>query len=579
MDREGGSTISYGGTGELKQSEKRFAQLTSLSRQLLEKIYGDQINHYEFFLKPDQAKRCTSIFNGFFSAALDSGAMDERTFTLNGKTEKAESTIAFRRGSFVDLVSKKAGIRFGKEGFSLGENLHFDLFDIKDFRQFDLARDANDNSYADILINRVIEASNEVLQELQLSQKAFVCRYGGDEFVIGGSGLTKEESEAMSSKIKERIRSLKGLYKDPDTNTIIEHPVELNESKQHVFDLEKSELSDIRRDVFLGYFKRGLLLNNDEIKKVIDRYMKPNENGTLVVDREGLYESIKPHRIYPDTISEEGADVLEKKIDYICKDNPQLRPIISLAQIIDKQESNRAGTNIHKRTEAILQFIETVIYDPLLKQNIYSFTDFVDHLKAQKFEMIRVVDVKFIKEINDMYNISEGDEAIKKVWNQINEGVLAKLDQKTRAKLRIGRRGGTFFIGMDAKDQLEEKELNQLQSLLLSEGSSVRIKLCDGETEIPLGLSKQITVKKEKIEEWNVFMSRIIKEVIGSAETDWYKKIIRLVQEEGGKIEYVLQSGSFECIRDPLKKKIFESFFSGKRKNERVASLQKAVAV
>jgi len=550
----------------LAEHESRLTSLNDPCRRLLEHIYRPDINDFDISRPEGEKLTYTSIFEGFFSGAIDSGLLQKRQFIdPEGKTHEVKGAPAFRRGSFVDLISKRAGVSYRETGWNLDEDVSFTLYDIKDFRSADKAEDANGNSAADYLLNRSVDTINTIIEASPYKDKIYVCRYGGDELVIGGVGLTVEELAKINADIKGQITQIDGWYKDTSTGQIAKKKVELNEEKQHTFSVSKDQIG-LRKSIFLSYFKKGLLLSNEEVEKAISRYR---------------IKDIEPHSIYKPDVFPEGETnsntIREIKIKYICENNPQLMPLIEFARIIDTAESQKGDMSTHKRVETMLHFIENVIYDPLLEYNIYSFTDFAENLRTDKFKMIRTIDFKFVKEINDKYSMVEGDESIRTAWLKIS-GVMEKFPE-LRSKLRIGRRGGSFFIGMDASHQLTDKELSELNEAIAQNLQDVTLDIRGDEITVPLGLSSFTDVERrpDEKESDKKYMDRVMQETLTQAENDWFGKALkhRFVRrerpsEEGRMQEYVDTSS----VPGKAARELWDLFFNGKRRIERVAKLK-----
>jgi len=592
----------------LHEYQKRSSNVAPSCKEVLEAIYGPQIEDFEYPIPGAEDLDYKPIFGGLLLSAFESGILKEQKYTdPNGKEHVSPGSVAFRRGSFVTQIAEKANIQCDENGmWNTDTDISLAFYDIAGFRQADLAKDSQDRSSADVILNDVVSLMNSEIITSNLQGKVHVCRYGGDEFVVGGAGVTPEKLAQLDDAIRKKIKTLKGWYREVGGKSSTddrENKIQFNKSKDSLFLVSKEHMEGdegIKKSIFLSFFKKGLFLDSDQINKIVKRYRKEDISKKPLGDTT-LLDELKPHSIYPQSIFSEG-DTESNKFEiitkYICDNNPQLKVLIDLARVIDEEESRNTGTPTIKRTEAIIHFIENTIYDPVLEYNIYSFTDFVESLKADKFKMIRTIDCKFIKEVNDEYSVVEGDEVIKAVWKKIN-GVMEAVTG-AQGKLRIGRRGGTFFIGMDSQTPIREVDLQELNKAIAQNLQDVEVTLREEGITIPLGLSELVKAnrqeEKEKEdaggisnkEEDEKYMNRVIGEAISQSEKDWYRKALikfQTLNTEKGLKSLLLSledDGSispsfFDTIQNGSEKKVWTTFFTGKRSKERTAALMRTI--
>jgi GGDEF domain-containing protein len=535
---------------------------------VIEQIYGDEINNSLIsILNSQQIRQTNLLFKSFFSLTLDRGALVPHSY----EQEKVLPAPVFRRSAFVDIISRKANIQYDQQrGYLIDKDIRFYFFDIKDFRLFDLAIDNQGNHYADLLINKIVSTINVEINKQSLAKDVFLCRYGGDEFFIGGIDIDEQRFLTFSDQIKTELEKLKGYYKNPYTNQIEEGRIKLNELKQHLFTILKSQDVDtseenFKKHIFLAYFKRGLILNNDEVERV-KVYLNKHFNVSFSQVQKNIYSDFLK--------AGSPKEIINQKIRQLTKVNPQFAPIIYLAQAIDEQESGMKREIITQRTQIIIEFIENVVYDPLLEYNVYSFTDFFERLRHNKLKMLQVIDFKFLKEINDLFSMVEGDEIIKSIWHQFKQQILQNLAEETRTKIIIGRRGGTFFIGLDAGAECGKDELIKLKELINNQMQSITITLRDKTILLPLGLSRLFENQGLNHKEDKRYVSKMIDEIIKEAESDWYKKIGKLLEKEQINLTNLPKSLDLSSLENnSLIYQLFNAFFSGKRSQERLERL------
>jgi len=139
----------------------------------------------------------------------------------------------------------------------------------------------------------------------------------------------------------------------------------------------KTPTGSVEKEIYLAFLKRAMILTEDQIHRIQER-----------MSRNDL--DFSERSIYP-----EGNDTsVEDKVTFVLKTHPELATPLKIAGKLDAGETTR-------RTVLTLNFIENILYNKTLGNNIYSFVDLQWHLAQGELSDLRVIEFKFLREIND----------------------------------------------------------------------------------------------------------------------------------------------------------------------------------
>jgi GGDEF domain-containing protein len=412
-----------------------------MSGNILEKNFNENIVIHQLVDIVNHEETSSNLWN----KAYDPGAL---------KTHKFINPLAkLAPNDFDPIIEEKSAIVFNRPAFTkkLLDNILKDdgtyngtpfvllMADIKGLEGANRIEDEFENKAADMMINstvRSIASSIKNLTEFPQKPPGF-CRYGGDEFGIFLVGNDCENtSKELMNTIPRNLAKEQGMYAGSNQNgEIYFRPIELKK------DIEGNDLQIIRPpqnpleiEIFIHFLKRSLILDANQINKVHNKFDR-SEYTTIA----SFLTSKYPNSFYP-----EGVQTDEEKIAYIKTKNDFLAQELIKAKLYDIKTSTRKKSSTTFQTK--LDFIECVVFDPLLKGIILQFSEIYDNLVDAKYSEILMLDVKFIKEINDddEKGYVDADMVIINLWNNI-QNTLTPEEMKS---IDISRRGGTFIFGI-----------------------------------------------------------------------------------------------------------------------------------
>jgi GGDEF domain-containing protein len=245
--------------------------------------------------------------------------LDYSYVTPEGETvvaPTAEPVLMFRRAAFVHNVMEKAG--YNEERKTFAENPSFIFLDLKDLFSANMAG-AGDwlLSTAARTIN---DAAREYCTEIGKSGAYATCRYGGDEFMVGTSGLSSDEVKGLQQVIRDRLAGRTGYYLNAESGQVEERPIALNEEKNAVITVPEDP---VERNIFLAYLNRGLILDGEQVGKVRGLFTK---GGTF--DEAG-FEASATHTKGESNLDRKIAGILLGRRTFPCHD---------MADYIDRKE-------------------------------------------------------------------------------------------------------------------------------------------------------------------------------------------------------------------------------------------------
>ncbi len=479
-------------------------------------LFKTEFNDFETFMQGK--KQATDLFEATMDDLMRRTVAEEFQRTLDysyvapsGETvvaPTAQPVLMFRRAAFVHNVMEKAG--YNQEQKTFAENPSFIFLDLKDLFS------ANMSGAGDWLLSTaartINDAAREYCMEIGKSGSYATCRYGGDEFMVGTSGLSSDEVRGLQQVIRNRLAGKTGYYLNAESGRVEERPIALNEEKNAVITVPEDP---VERNIFLAYLNRGLILDGEQVGKVRGLFTK---DGAF--DEEGFESSVTHTK---------GESDLDRKIAGILLGSPDLSLAMTLADYIDRKEiavqpAGKERAQLGRRKENLVNLLEGVVYDGLLGENVLSFEGMQSELRRGNVQKMLCLDLKFVKEINDMSSYVEGDEQIQKLW----EMVEARLDRADKRNYIFARRGGTLLIAL-RKGVNGAKDRGMLETTRqFVDGASVRVR--KETAAVPLG-SSMVHVPHDGTMSYEE-SGKVIGASLMAAEADWYGKMTEIIRSD-----------------------------------------------
>lgn len=385
-------------------------------------------------------ENATSLFEGLFDHVFDAGTNRKVECTFNARNRDGQMEKVIYASDSVPIHSRASLINNLLEHDAQGSQVEIGLIDLQDLRSADFILDSQKHNPGDVLINKAASALRSALHEVwndpaiglrdnpRVSYE--VGRYGGDEFMFALIGnYTQNQKEKILETIERHLGQQKGYYRRPEGEGFIieEDSIRLKQNP----DGKKVKWIEIPQDeadrlLFHEYFQRGLLLDGAELTKIKNKYTTDGIFDMAAYKRD--YPSSKG--LYPEKITS-----FEDKVTFIQSQHPELALYFDLAYLFDQKSGG--GT---KRQEIVLNLMERSIFDPLIGEAIYTRFDFQEHLQHGDFSNVMVIDLKFMKEMNEHMSYADADNAIVDVWKRIK----SRIPPEERGKLFISRFGGTL---------------------------------------------------------------------------------------------------------------------------------------
>jgi GGDEF domain-containing protein len=536
---------------EFKQPKKIFNFLKSpeekkMSGNILEKNFNPQIVIQQLIDVVNHEEKTSNLWH----KAYDTGALKSHKFanplskispeTFNPIIEE-KPAIIFNRPAFTKKLLEKI---LDSDGKYNGTPFKLLLADIKGLEAANRIEDEFGNKAADVMINSVVRSIASTLKHIDTKniETPGFGRYGGDEFAISliGQGCEAVGKE-LESLIPENLAKEQGMYAGNDKNDgIYFRPIELKK------DAQNNELQTItppenpmELEIYIHFLKRSLILDSNQVSKVLTKF-EHSEHDSI-----SQYLSSKyPNSFYPDHIKTD-----EEKISYIRLHNEDLADELVQAKIHDNSMLRQ-----HKASHTFkskLDFIENVVFDPLLKGIILQFPELYDNLSDMQYSHIMMLDVKFIKEINDDENKGYVDSDMLII--QLYDKIKKVLTPKELKHIDIGRRGGSFFMCIKRGD-MDPESIQKIENKLVDIQEVVAFEGEEDEVKIPIGFGSQ---KINVIQEESKYQRHIrakLDELFDQSDETWYNKIFLAM----------VNSNSNDELRS-----LINQFFTGKRQVQR----------
>jgi len=266
-------------------------------KKALRRLYGKTI---EVLQDPrETGANATSIFETLCDHTFDPGALRDVSCIVPVGEEKkptryeAPGVPIHSRASLIGNVLEH--INEGAQKVEVG------LVDLSDLRGADSPIVGQKYNPGDVLINKSVSAIRRAINNVWNSDPELrkslgkqnpnhtyeVGRYGGDEFIFALIGThTEAQRQTIVMEIQKTLAEEKGYYKKIQVKTIPEEEggglkkVEIWEERS--IGLKKVSGESVvewitlpenadEKKLFIGYFERGLLLNNSELKRIISK--------------------------------------------------------------------------------------------------------------------------------------------------------------------------------------------------------------------------------------------------------------------------------------------------------------------
>lgn len=414
-----------------------------------------------------------------------------------------------------------------------------------------------------------VTAINNTLRE-QYGGEVAVGRIGGDEFMLVLYGMTQEQAQTHFNEVINKtdgIQSVESFYKDaPDEQGMTEAEKRKIALKEEPF--VSIPTDEERRQVMISYLKKGIILEPNHIERILER------------QRQGVTESVQ----------EPSSQSARERLDHIVTIHPELADMAATIQNWAGVRGNSTDTSLQDRAiEEFVHFVEGVVYDRLLGENVRTFDDLAVHAIAGDLSEMFVFDFKGLKELNDYVSLVDGDRAIQATFKSVTDIIKSEDEgeEDESGNVMYFRRGGTIVVAGRRKSPRGDSELSEkkrvklktLQTTSLEEGGEVH--------QFDLGVSY---TPIHGLKDMEKTARRTIGHTIESAELAWYQKMAadlagRMAQDGGtDSVHKILseQSGlppSAQTVSNFGKRDaLLKAFFHGKRREERMKTLQKVAA-
>lgn len=434
------------------------------------------------------------------------------------------------------------------------------------FLMFDLANMyfANIAGAGDLVIARAANELNQVIgdfmkQEETVSQDIAIesGRYGGDEFVVSlrGETLSGEMARKLSKYIDDRFKKDKvlGYFQRgiSASDSIVEQPLSIKErdNGDNVEVIETPE-DEINKDIFNKFLRRGILLNKEQILK--NKLAGFSDLGEYVRDMSYPKEAV----------------TIKQKLEYIAERFPilglEMKSLIEDSSFTDMQR------------EEILGYVERRLIDNLLGTKISSLTEISQNMSA--YSRMICIDLKFIKEMNEIYSYAESDSNIYSLYQKIRTFIPEEMQKY----IDIGRRGGTFVIGFKRNLLLMSHRKREEMTKIFEDIKGLKeisIQLRGKEVNIPLGsssleVSKAINTRKgQGLRAKMNFISSDFGDLLSNTELEFNKQLINYLADKDN-LRNIFADRLLESSIFPFKSLMIE-YFTGKRSLQRSAIMLK----
>jgi diguanylate cyclase (GGDEF)-like protein len=439
---------------------------------------------------------------GILRRSFDSGMMLNRQLLCNRmKVHTTPGVLVLKRSSLIHLLIQQL---FNNHGEYNDTEVTFFLIDIKNLRSADFP-DQLGNKAADFILNNVASRLDQMCRESLPSIvpiKALLGRYGGDEFLITVIGAINNTTiEKINQLIASEIQKEHGFYKQ-NNGRILFKPVEIKNNTCEIIRIPKHKEKQL---IFFHYLRQQLLLNTKDLENI---YQISGSQNIQTIQNE--CDSNRDSCIYQSSQLN-----IDEKINYFEKAKPDLRTIIELAKQLDYVISN--NKKIYQMR--LLSFIENVVYDRLLNEEVRGFGDIGIEIQNGAFDQIYAFDIKFIKELNDQFSVLQGDMVILGFFQHISR--LFTRSEKQEG-IYFARRGGTILVGIKKNFTLSCESQSRIKRFLASK--MIYITNSYFNLTIPVGVASLVFDEHTSGQKYETIVDMLITEAIMS----WHRMIVPL---------------------------------------------------
>ena len=498
--------------------EQVFPTLSKPLEKFTQNVFGKEL---ELFKGNEFA---SSLLERFYSLALDSGIRKSVEF----KGQKLPPVAIFNRQAFLSqlrerIVFKQTGNDTAPE-FTTKKDFRLFHIDIENLRSADEAKEGKNNA-ADYNLNLVVSSLNTAAEEIKSkfninAEDILVGRYGGDEFDIGLVGDYKQSVIIEIKKIiLDDVEKNTGWFKIDGKIGQKSVKVKDGNVEEIKAPITSEDGDPTNKRIFFSFLKRGMVLNEDQIRKERDSFITSDKLNEDELNR--YLNEVLAKDIYPDNIKE---DDIHTKINHLTNKNSELVFPFYLAEELDRQARDINNT----RQEKLLKFVEDSLFDPLLDEVVVSKPDLKERIEKGKYDTVYNFEIK-LKEINDFLNYSTGDRTIISLWKgkQKEKGLGGLRDiLKTyldEDKIDVSRFGGALYVCVKKGVVLDSKELRRFAE------NGVDISYHGEASNYAVGYS-ETDLKKTNKNERKVKTDEIMNSV--KVSKDWFNKVLtKLVLE------------------------------------------------
>jgi GGDEF domain-containing protein len=437
--------------------------------------------------------------HGILRRSFDTGLMTNRQLLCTRKKiHTTPGVLVLKRAAILYKVSQ---FLFDENEMYNGNNVTFFLLDIKNLRSADFPDEIGNNA-ADFILNRAATRLDSLCKnELQKisGNTVLLGRYGGDEFLVAAYGKhTEEILTKINEKIVQEIGKEFGFYKK-NNGEIFYAPVALKNNSCNIISIPETEDN---RSLFLFHLKKHIILDTSDIDNIHEAFsleeIQKNEIDYTNRRQQSIYDG-RSHTI-------------REKIEYFYSRKPDLATIIDLARKLDSIEKS---IDLYHQVR-VVQYIENVIYDRLLNEEVRGFGDIEMELQKKAFQELFAFDMKFVKEFNDHFSIMQGDTVIKQFFDEVSN-LFTRMEKME--SLYFVRRGGTLLIGLFKGAELSQESRKRLDEFIAKQTIFLKIKQIS--LPIPIGVAYLTFDQLKKFNSPNEIISFAVTQAIKS----WYIKL------------------------------------------------------
>lgn len=281
-------------------------------------------------------------------------------------------------------------------------------------------------------------------------------------------------------------------------------------------------------------------MTEEQKNRIVHKYSKDG-----VIDLEKYRVDFPEQQLYP-----LGITTLEDKIVHITKRYPELGIYFELARLAeDNTQSTQKRANLLHR-------MENSLFDRLIGEYTYARGEFQHNLERKRYEQVRIIDLKFVKEMNAKTTYADADMQIRRVWEKIDD-VLGN----ERDLVQVSRMGGSYIIGV-----LKGKSLSYIVQDKLDYLISLDL-FGDKEMIVPLN---NIKVEKQEMEKMH------LNNLLQRADENFYSRLIGDIMQEAMN-EHFINHLKKAHVNDGhiTKPNLYHLFLKGTRREERLYEAKK----